>query len=75
MTSPTTVVTMFFDMKNRPDATERTRPKSFYLDKGRQTLKLNFPMVVFCDNSTFEDVKYIACHLNLILDQYWLGLG
>jgi hypothetical protein len=57
MTTPTTVVTMFFDMKNRRDATERTRPKSFYLDKGRQTLKLNFPMVIFCDSTTFEDVK------------------
>jgi hypothetical protein len=59
MPKATTVVTMFFDMKNRSDATDRTRPKSFYLDKGRETLKLNFPMVIFCDTLTYDDVKRI----------------
>ena len=59
MPKATTVVTMFFDMKSRSDATDKTRPKSFYLDKGRHTLKLNFPMVVFCDSLTYDDIKRI----------------
>jgi len=49
---PTTVVTMFFGLRDFPDATPSIRPTEFYLDKGRATLALPYPMVVFCDEIT-----------------------
>jgi Bacterial protein of unknown function (HtrL_YibB) len=55
----TTVVTMYFNIKNLPDATEEVRPKSFYMDKGRVTLSLKNPMVIFCDDTCYEDIKAI----------------
>lgn len=55
----TTVVTMYFNIKNLPDATDEVRPKSFYMDKGHVTLSLNNPMVIFCDDTCYEDIKAI----------------
>ena len=49
---PTTVVTMFFALRDFPDATPSVRPTEFYLDKGRATLALPYPMVIFCDENT-----------------------
>lgn len=57
MTSKTTVVTMYFNLRNLVDATDEVRPKSFYMDKGRATLSLNTPMVIFCDDTCYEDIK------------------
>ena len=57
MTAKTTIVTMYFNIKNLPDATDQVRPQSFYMEKGRATLALDFPMVVFCDNTCYEDIK------------------
>ena len=62
MTS-TTVVTMYFNIKNFKDATEAVRPRSFYMDKGRVTLKLLAPMIVYCDESCLEDIKAIRGNL------------
>lgn len=59
MTSKTTVVTMYFNIRNFADATEEVRPKSFYMEKGRATLSLNAPMVIFCDDTCYEDIKSI----------------
>ena len=55
----TTVVTMFFNLKEFPDASKDTRPFTFYLEHGRQTLGLKNPMVIFCDSATVEYIKPI----------------
>lgn len=57
MSSPTTVVTMYFNISEFSDATPSVRTKSFYMDKGRATLELDFPMVVYCDETCVEDIK------------------
>lgn len=48
---------MYFNLRNLVDATDEVRPKSFYMDKGRATLSLNAPMVIFCDDTCYEDIK------------------
>jgi hypothetical protein len=48
----TTIVTMFFNLKKLPDATETVRPPSFYVENGKPTLNLPYPMVIFCDAET-----------------------
>jgi len=57
MESKTTIVTMYFNIKNLPDATDQVRPQSFYMEKGRATLALDFPMVIFCDDTCYTDIK------------------
>lgn len=59
MVTKTTVVTMYFNLRSLEDATDEVRPKSFYMDKGRSTLSLNAPMVIFCDDTCYEDIKTI----------------
>jgi len=59
MVSKTTVVTMYFNIKDLPDTNESVRPKSFYMEKGRATLSLNAPMIIFCDDTCYEDIKTI----------------
>jgi hypothetical protein len=59
MSYKTTVVTMFFNLKQLKDASEQTRPPSFYLQNGRATLSLKFPMIVFCDEDTVDDIQKI----------------
>ena len=53
----TTVVTMFFNLKNLEDSTNETRPMQFYIDNGIHVLRLPYPMVVFCDEITYEPLK------------------
>ena len=53
------IVTMFFNLKNLKDASVQTRPQQFYIENGRETLKLKYPMVIFCDESTYEFLKKI----------------
>jgi hypothetical protein len=53
----TTIVTMYFNIKDLPDSTSEVRPKSFYMEKGRVTLELPNPMVVFCDETCVEDIR------------------
>jgi len=57
MESKTTVVTMYFNLTKFEDATDSVRPQSFYMEKGRATLALDFPMVIFCDDTCYEDIK------------------
>ena len=57
MNYPTTAVTMYFNIKDFADATEQVRSKSFYMDKGRATLSLQAPMVVFCDDTCYNDIR------------------
>ena len=54
-----TIVTFYFNIKELKDSTDEVRPESFYMEKGRETLKLNYPMVIFCDNSNYEKIKKI----------------
>lgn len=55
----TVIVTMFFNLKNLKDASVQTRPQQFYIENGRETLKLQYPMIIFCDESTYEFLKQI----------------
>lgn len=55
----TTIITMFFNMKKLKDSTELTRPFEFYIDNCKHVLNLNYPMVIFCDEDTFEPIKKI----------------
>jgi hypothetical protein len=48
---------MYFNIKDFPDATDNVRPRSFYMEKGRATLALDFPMVVYCDETCVDDIK------------------
>lgn len=43
---------MLFDLRAYDPANHGTRPLSFYLEKGRPTLELNYPMVLLCDSTT-----------------------
>ena len=54
---PSTLVTFYFNLTTLPDATDAVRPQSFYMEKGRVTLKLKTPMVIFCDESTYPLLK------------------
>lgn len=47
-----TIVTMFFDLKSLPDASSQLRPVEFYLEKAKDVLSLDYPMVIFCDSNT-----------------------
>uniref|UniRef100_A0A6C0AQ00 Uncharacterized protein n=1 Tax=viral metagenome TaxID=1070528 RepID=A0A6C0AQ00_9ZZZZ len=54
-----TLVTFYFNLTTLPDATDAGRPQSFYMEKGRETLKLQNPMVIFCDDTTHLSIKAI----------------
>lgn len=45
----TTIVTMFFNIKNLSDTSESIRSVEWYMERARKTLCLPFPMVIFCD--------------------------
>lgn len=45
-------VTMFFDLKSLPDATDAVRPVDFYVKNGQTTLSQKCPMVILCDKVT-----------------------
>lgn len=47
-----TIVTMYFNLKKLPDSTDSVRPIEFYLEHGKKTLELPYPMVLFCDGET-----------------------
>jgi hypothetical protein len=55
----TTIVTFYFNIKILKDSTDGVRTQSFYLDKGRETLKLPYPMVIFCDEDNYIKIKQI----------------
>lgn len=53
----TTIITMFFNIKKLKDSSEQTRPIEFYVNHGIHVLKLKYPMVIFCDEDTYEILK------------------
>jgi hypothetical protein len=57
--SNTTILTMFFNLKKLKDASLQTRPHEFYIENGRETLKLKYPMVIFCDKDSYDFLKKI----------------
>jgi len=50
--SKSVIVTMYFNLKDLNDTSTETRPVDFYLKNGRGTLRLENPMVIFCDSIT-----------------------
>jgi tetratricopeptide (TPR) repeat protein len=52
MTANSTIVSMFFNLKKLPDSSDALRPIEFYLEHGKKTLELPYPMVLFCDEET-----------------------
>jgi hypothetical protein len=59
----TTVVTMFFNLKDFPDASASTRPIEFYKEHGRPTLSIQAPMVIFCDSKTRPWIEEIRAEV------------
>lgn len=59
LNTKTTIITMFFNMKKLKDSTELTRPFEFYINNCKPVLKLNYPMVIFCDEDTYSPIKQI----------------
>jgi len=57
--SKTTVVTMFYNLKNLKDSSNSTRPLDFYVENGKSTLRLAYPMVIFCDEETIDIIKKV----------------
>lgn len=55
----TTIVTMFYNLKNLADASNVTRPLEFYVENGKHTLSLAYPMVIFCDEETIDIIKKV----------------
>jgi len=55
----TTIITMFFNIKKLKDSSESTRPIDFYFENSVDVLKLNYPMVIFCDEDTYNPIKNI----------------
>jgi hypothetical protein len=47
-----TLVSMYFNIKNLPDTSDAVRPIEFYLEKGKALLGLDNPLVFFCDSKT-----------------------
>lgn len=68
----TTIVSMFFNLKKLPDATDSVRPPEFYTKNGRSTLDLPYPMVIFCDAETrpFLERKYPTVYVEKALTDY-----
>ena len=68
----TTIVTFYFNIKKLNDATSLVRTQSFYMQYGRETLKLNYPMLIFCDETTYDEIKTIRDEYinDLSLTQY-----
>lgn len=60
----TTIVTMFFNLKDLQDSSKETRPLEFYLKNGKGTLKINNPMIIFCDAVTKPYIKNIREELS-----------
>ena len=60
----TTIVTMYFNLKELQDTSKQTRPLEFYLKNGRGTLELDNPMIIFCDSVTKPFIKSLREELS-----------
>lgn len=59
MPHKTTAVTMYFDLTKVKDGNGQVRNSSVYMEHGKATLSLAFPMVIFCDETTQPLIKAI----------------
>ena len=59
MVYKTTAVTMFFDLTKLKDGNGEVRNASFYMNHGKATLALKNPMVIFCDETTKQQIQEI----------------
>jgi len=65
----TTIVTMFFNLKKLVDATESVRPPEFYVENGKPTLDLAYPMVIFCDQETRPFLESYRKHPTIYIEK------
>lgn len=50
---------MYFDLTKVKDRNGQVRDPSFYMEHGKATLSLAYPMVIFCDETTLPLIKAI----------------
>lgn len=65
----TTIVSMFFNLKKLPDATDNVRPPEFYVKNGKPTLDLPYPMVIFCDSETRPFLEGSRVHPTVFVEK------
>lgn len=59
-TAKSTLISMYFNIKNLPDTSDAVRPIDFYIEKGQALLALDNPLIFFCDSKTrplIEDLR------------------
>jgi hypothetical protein len=73
MNTKTTIVTMFFNLKILKDSKPEVRPMEFYMKNCVNVLKLPYPMIIFCDETTYQPLKEIRdkeIEFNIIKTEY-----
>ena len=63
MTWSTTIVTMFYNLKDLEDSSKETRPVDFYMNHGRGTLSLPNPMIIVCSQDLQPTIQAIRNEL------------
>lgn len=63
MTWKSTIVTMFYNLKDLEDSSTTTRTTEFYMNHGRGTLALPNPMILFCAPDTRDAIQAIRDEL------------
>lgn len=58
-----TILTMFYNIKDLEDSSTTTRPTEFYMKNGRGTLGLPNPMIIFCAPDTQQTIQAIRDEL------------
>lgn len=64
-----TIVTMFFNLKRLPDNVPLLRPLEFYIENGKKTLDLPYPMVIFCDSDTRPFLQSYRKHPTIYVEK------
>lgn len=63
MSWKSTIVTMFYNLKDLEDSSNETRTTEFYMNHGRGTLGLSHPMIIFCSPDTQPAIQAIRDEL------------
>ena len=63
MSWKSTIVTMFYNLKDLEDSSTTTRSTEFYMNHGRGTLSLPNPMIIFCSPDTQPAIQAIRNEL------------
>jgi len=64
-----TIVSMFFNLKNMPDATDSIRSPEFYKEYAERLLRLDYPMVIFCDSDTYPILDSIRTDKIILINK------